>query len=63
MIIKQIEVDGNSEFNFFQLACRSQDSGRIVYDDNGLAAVGMSIEQAEALIAGSACLYAIVKKD
>jgi hypothetical protein len=62
MIIKEIEVGGESDLNFYQLACRSEATGRVVYDDNGLAAVGMSKETAQALVSGSACLYAIARK-
>ncbi len=61
LIARQIEIDGESCLNYYQLACRSGATGAVVYDDNGLDAIGMTKQQAADLIAGYACLYAIVK--
>ncbi len=63
LITKSIEVDGKFSLNFYQLACRSMASGAVVYDENGLNAVGMSKEQADKLIEGKACLYVIVSSE
>jgi hypothetical protein len=61
LIVKRIDAGGRHDLNYYQLACRNTSSGEIVYDDNGLAAIGMTKEKAAQLIAGSACLYVIVK--
>jgi hypothetical protein len=61
LIVRNIEVKGMSNLNYYQLACRSLASGKVVYDDNGLEAIGMSKEKATQLIEGFACLYVIVR--
>ena len=62
LIARSIEVDGVGALNYYQLACRSLASGKVVYDDNGLETVGMSKEKANKLIDGYACLYVIVRE-
>jgi hypothetical protein len=54
-------VSGIRDLNYYQLACRSGLTGKIVYDENGLIEMGMSQEQAEKPIDGHACLYVLIK--
>jgi hypothetical protein len=61
LIVKNIEIDGNRNLNYYQLACRSGATGKVVYDENGLRRTGLSRDRANELIDGYACLYAIVK--
>ena len=60
LIVKQLKVTGKKNINYYQLACRSMATGKVVYDENGLAKVGMSREQADKLVDGHACLYVMV---
>jgi hypothetical protein len=60
--IKQLNVRGESNLNFNQIACRNMATGQVVYDDNGLEAIGMTKEQANSLVDGFACLYAIIHR-
>lgn len=61
LIVKNITIAGEHCLNYYQLACRSGATGKVVYDENGLNAIGMSKEQANQLIDGFACLYVIFK--
>jgi hypothetical protein len=61
LIVKHIDVGGRHDLNYYQLACRNMSSGEVVYDDGGLAAIGMTKDKAAQLIAGCACLYVMVK--
>ncbi len=63
LTIKEIAIAGKQSLNFYQLACRSLATGKIVYDENGLKACGMSHEKAQQLIEGFACLFALVSID
>ena len=61
LIVKNLNISGTGDMNYCQLACRSGASGKIVYDENGLTAAGMSKEQAGKLVDGYGCLYAITR--
>jgi hypothetical protein len=61
LITKSIRFENGDSLNFYQLACRSMKTGKVVYDDNGLASVGMSQETAAKLVDGSGCLYVMVR--
>ncbi|MCP4590219.1 MAG: hypothetical protein GY842_05725 [bacterium] len=61
LITKAITIGGEHCLNYYQLACRSSDTGKVVYDENGLASIGMSEAQADKLIDGSGCLYVIIR--
>jgi hypothetical protein len=63
LITRSIEVGGVGALNYYQLACRSLATGKVVYDDNGLKTVGMSKEKASELIDGYACLYVMVREN
>jgi hypothetical protein len=56
-IVKSLRFENGESLNFSQLACRSGKSGNVVYDDNGLKAIGMSKERAKKLVDGFGCLY------
>jgi hypothetical protein len=60
LIVKQLQVTGKKNINYYQLACRSMATGKVVYDENGLARMGMTREQADKLVDGHACLYVMV---
>jgi hypothetical protein len=62
LITRGIEIEGIQGLNYYQLACRSMASGKVVYDDNGMKTIGMNKETADRLIDGYACLYVIVKE-
>jgi hypothetical protein len=62
LVVKQLAVKDLVDVNYYQLACRSGASGKIAYDENGLAALGMTKEQAESLVSGSACLYVMIRR-
>jgi len=59
--VMQMSVQGSGAINYYQLACRSGATGKVVFDDNGLEAVGMTKEQAQALVENQACLYVLVR--
>ena len=59
--VKHLSVKGAKNINYYQLACRSDATGKVVFDDNGLEAAGMTKEQANALIDGQACLYIMIR--
>jgi hypothetical protein len=61
LITKSIRFENGDSLNFYQLACRSMKTGKVVYDENGLASAGMSQEAAAKLVDGFGCLYAIVR--
>jgi len=60
--VKHLAVKDTTSLNYYQLACRSGATGKIVYDDNGLRAIGMTRNQACDLISGQACLYVLVRE-
>jgi hypothetical protein len=62
IIVNQLQIEGKQVVNYYQLACRSGATGKVVYDDNGLNEIGMSKAEAEKLVTGFACLYVIVSK-
>ena len=61
-IVSHLQINGTKNVNYYQLACRSGATGKIVYDENGLKEVGMTKEEADKLVTGFACLYVIVSK-
>jgi hypothetical protein len=62
IIVKELNIGkGNGNTNYYQLACRSGATGKVVYDENGLKEIGMSKEEAARLIDGFACLYVIIR--
>jgi hypothetical protein len=63
LIVRNIEIAGAHSLNYYQLACRSLATGKVVYDDNGLAAIGMSKEKASELVDGYACLYVVIRNN
>lgn len=62
LVVKNLNIKGVTDVNYFQLACRSGATGKVVYDNNGLQTIGMSEGQAYRLIDGYGCLYVMVRK-
>jgi hypothetical protein len=58
--VKTISIKGIKNLNFYQIACRSGATGKVVYDENGLTATGMTHTEADGLINGFACLFSLV---
>ncbi|MGA2192225.1 MAG: hypothetical protein ABSG42_02470 [Nitrospirota bacterium] len=58
LIGEKIKVRNHS-VKIFQVACRSLDSGKIVYASEGMERIGLDKEDVDGMIDGNACMYIV----
>jgi hypothetical protein len=60
MIVHSIKFEDGTGLSFYQIACRSMGTGKVVYDEKGMAVTNLSKEAIDKMIDGYACLYILV---